>query len=247
MNYKIYSFDLDGTLARSKTPITPEISNLLKIILDNHNVAIITGGKFSRFLKQVLPFLPEETKLENLILLPTSGGQYYIFKSNNWEKIYSEDLTKDQKEEILNAFNLAFENSGFKPEIVYGDIIEDRGTQITYSALGQKCPVDIKEKWDPDQHKRKEIQRRLRNFLHDYTITIAGTTSIDVTPKFLDKEFGMRKLMEITKTKPDEIIFFGDKLQEGGNDYPVTRTGVKCVGVKNPDETLTILTRAFKE
>lgn len=237
MSYKIFAFDLDGTLVRSKMPLTKEMSALLDKLLTKYKVAIITGGEFSRFPKQVIPHLSKSSNLENLILEPTSGGQLYTYKTK-WEKVYSLDMTEDEKNIIFGALEMIKMEFPFDGEKKYGDLVDDRTTQITFTPVGKDCPIEVKEKWDPDQKKRKVLQKRLKQLLPDFQVRVAGTTSIDITPLYLDKEFGIKKLMEVTDTSHEDIIFFGDKLQEGGNDFPVRATHVRCEEVTGPDNTL---------
>jgi hypothetical protein len=51
----------------------------------------------------------------------------------------------------------------------------------------------------------------------------------------------MRKLMETLDVGEADILFVGDKLQEGGNDYPVKAVGIDCIEVDNWQETAKII------
>ena len=70
----------------------------------------------------------------------TSSSRY----EEDWKKIYSEDFTAAEKEKIIGSLNKAIEQSGFKAGKVWGEVIEDRGSQITFSALGQEAPLNEK-------------------------------------------------------------------------------------------------------
>ena len=126
---------------------------------------------------------------------------------------------------------------GFKVEKVWGEIIEDRGSQITYSALGQQAPLDEKKKWDPDFTKRKKIKSILNPLIPGFSVRMGGATSIDVTKPGIDKAYGIGKLRDILGIAINEMIFVGDALFPGGNDYPAEKAGVVSIPVKNPDET----------
>ncbi len=141
---KLIVFDLDGTLAESKAALDVEMAGLLKRLMGIAKVAVISGGGWPQFQKQVLGHLPRESALENLSLLPTCGTQFYRY-SSDWKKIYSEDFTAAEKTKIIDALNKAVAESGVTPEKLWGEAIEDRGSQITYSALGQKAPLDGEE------------------------------------------------------------------------------------------------------
>ena len=133
---KLVVFDLDGTLAQSKSSLDAEMAALLNKLLGFIKVAVISGGDWPQFQKQVLSHLASDERLKNLSLLPTCGTQFYKYETG-WEKIYAEDFTSEQKEKIISSLKKAIEQSGLKAEKVWGEVIEDRGSQITFSALGQ--------------------------------------------------------------------------------------------------------------
>ena len=126
----------------------------------------------------------------------------------------------------MEAFDEALEATGFAPEQVWGERIEDRGSQITFSALGQQAPIHAKEAWDPDFAKRTRIQADLRQRLPGLSINMGGATSIDITREGIDKAYGLKRLSEQTGVALDEMIFFGDAIFPGGNDYPAKHLGL---------------------
>ena len=44
-------------------------------------------------------------------------------------------------------------------------------------------------------------------------------------------------LMEATGVSKEEILFFGDKIEEGGNDFPVKNLGIDCIAVERWQDT----------
>jgi len=138
---KLIVFDLDGTLAESKSEVDPEMSGLLHDLLAIVKVAVISGGGWPQFEKHLVSNLPHDDVLANLSLLPTCGTKFYRYDSVGWKKIYSEDFTADQRERILGSLKKAIGVAGFKIEKLWGEQIEDRGSQITFSALGQQAPL----------------------------------------------------------------------------------------------------------
>jgi hypothetical protein len=242
---KLVVFDLDGTLAPSKAAIDSEMATLLDALLDVTKVAIISGGDWPQFEKQVLANLPPNGRLADLSLLPTCGTKFFDYKKNGWQKLYSEDLSDAQKQKIEAALNAAVAASGFAPAKTWGPAIEDRGSQITWSALGQAAPLDEKEKWDPDFAKRQKIKTALDVSLADFSVRLGGTTSIDVTLPGIDKAYGIRKLVEILGITVPEMIYVGDALFPGGNDYPVRSTGAVCIQVRDPDESKRVIETAI--
>jgi phosphomannomutase len=237
---KLVVFDLDGTLAPSKSSIDVEMAALINKLLGFIKVAVISGGDWSQFQKQVLAHLANDERLQNLSLLPTCGTQFYQYETG-WEKIYSEDFTSAQKEKIISSLKQAIEQAGVKAERVWGEVIQDRGSQITFSGLGQQAPLEEKNKWDPDFTKRKKMKAILDTLIPEFSVRLGGATSIDVTRPGIDKAYGIRKLRDILGIAIEEMIFIGDALFPGGNDYPAEQAGVVSIRVRDPDETKRVI------
>jgi HAD superfamily hydrolase (TIGR01484 family) len=238
---RLIVFDLDGTLAESKSSLDAEMSTLLHELLGIIKVAVISGGDWPQFEKQVLSKLPHDECLQNLSLLPTCGTKFYKYAAGDWEKIYSEDFTDDEKKQIIGSMTKAIEETGFKEKKVWGETIEDRGSQITFSALGQQAPLEEKIKWDPDFTKRKKIKGILDTFIPAFSVRLGGATSIDVTKPGIDKAYGIGKLRNTLGIAIHEMIFIGDALFPGGNDYPAEKAGVVSIRVKNPTESKRVI------
>lgn len=243
MSKKLIAFDLDGTLAPSKAPLPDRMGELLEQLLEDYQVCIISGGKYELFQRQIISNLHvDDKKLANLHLMPTSGTRYYKFESpKGWHEIYAENLTAEQKKKITDALNKGFDESGWRPAKLWGELIEDRESQITLSTLGQEAPLEAKEDWDPDGTKKMKLRSIIAPMIPEFEVRAAGTTSIDVTKPGIDKAYGMNKLMEITGLKKEEILFMGDKLVEGGNDYPVKAMGIDSMEVSNWQDTALII------
>ena len=237
---KLIIFDLDGTLAKSKSAIDAEMSELFINLLKVAKVAIISGGDWPQFKKQVLNNLPKKALLEKLSILPTCGTKFYKYE-NDWEQLYEENFTSDERTKILDSLQSAIKEADVEVKKTWGEQIEDRGSQITFSALGQEAPLDEKKGWDKDFAKRTKIVEPLKKSLEDFSIGMGGTTSIDITKPGIDKAYGINKLKEILEIEIDEMLFIGDALFEGGNDYPARKTGVTCIQVRDPEETKRII------
>jgi|ERR1039458_3004287 HAD superfamily hydrolase (TIGR01484 family) len=237
---KLIVFDLDGTLAESKASLDAEMATLLSTLLGIVKVAVISGGDWPQFEKQVLSNLPHDERLKNLSLLPTCGTKFYRY-AGDWVKIYSEDFTADEKTKIIGSLKQALEAAGFKVEKVWGETIEDRGSQITFSALGQQAPIEQKKKWDPDFTKREKIKEFLDKLMPEFSVRLGGTTSVDVTKPGIDKAYGIRKLRDTLGIAIQEMIFVGDALFPGGNDYPAKEAGVASIRVRDPNESKRVI------
>ena len=238
---KLLAFDLDDTLAITKSPISDHMAETLAKVLDEFEVCIISGGRFEQFKTQVIDRLHiEPHKLNKLHLMPTCGTRYYLYDqpSGEWKQQYAEDLTKEQKEQVISVLEASAKELGLWEAHPAGDIIEDRGSQITFSALGQKATPEDKYAWDPDGTKKAALRDLAAQSLPGLEVRAGGSTSIDVTREGIDKAYGMQKLIDELDISKDDILFMGDKLQEGGNDYPVKAFGIECLDVDRWEDTV---------
>jgi HAD superfamily hydrolase (TIGR01484 family) len=237
---KLIAFDLDGTLAESKAAIDKEMAVRLGALLTVAQVAIISGGDWPQFQKQVLAHMPKAAKLKHLSILPTCGTKFYQYK-RGWKQLYAENFTDIQKQKIISCLNAAIDSAGVRAKKTWGEAIDDRGSQITYSGLGQQAPLDEKTKWDPDFAKRKKIKKQLDKTIPEFAVNLGGATSVDITKKGIDKKYGMHKLHQVLNISISEMLFIGDAIFPGGNDYPAKQSGAFSVCVKNPDETKKVI------
>jgi len=245
MTKKVIAFDLDDTLAVTKSPISDEMSEILGRLLEHYDVCVISGGNFEQFLKQVVNRLEVPAhKLNRLHLMPTCGTRYYRYDELNsqWALQYAEDLSNAQKNQIVEALEKVSKELGLWVEEPAGEIIEDRGSQVTMSALGQQAKPEDKYVWaEKYKEERLVLRDRVAELLPDLEVRIGGTTSTDVTLIGIDKAYGMKKLIEAIDISQDEILFIGDKLQEGGNDYPVKAMGIDTIEVRHQEDTVFVL------
>ena len=237
----LIAFDLDGTLAESKQPLGERMGQAFADLLAVAKVAIISGGDWPQFDKQVASRLPSRADRSKLWLLPTTGTKLYRY-DGAWRRAYAELFGDEEKKTILEAFDAALKATGLQAERSWGERIEDRGSQITFSALGQQAPLDDKQQWDPDFAKRKVIQANLHQRLPGFSIQLGGTTSIDVTRKGVDKAYGLERLSRESGIPLDAMLFVGDAIFPGGNDYPAEQLGLDTISVRDPRETLSVVT-----
>lgn len=245
----LVAFDLDDTLAPSKSPLDPRMAGLLVQLLDVAQVCVISGGQFGQFESQLVAQLPPGwAALERLHLMPTCGTQYYRFAAGAWVQQYAEDLSSDEKARALAAVESEARRLGLwepaNPGVAtWGEILEDRGSQITFSALGQAAPVDAKKAWDPSGAKKNSLRAAVQDRLPDLEVRSGGSTSVDITRRGIDKAYGMTRLAQITGIGFDEMLFVGDRLDPDGNDYPVSTLGIRCVAVDGWEDTADVVER----
>lgn len=237
---KMIAFDLDGTLAESKQAIAPPMAALLKSLLDVASVAVISGGDWPQFETQVIDQLPVGTNLTRLYIMPTTGTKLYRY-DGSWRLVYAENFEESLSKAIIAALEKVSASLRQNGSEIWGDQIENRGSQITFSGLGQQAPLAAKKAWDPDMAKRKALQSALRKLLPGLSINVGGSTSIDITKKGIDKAYGMRRLSEHSKTTLDEILFLGDAIFPGGNDDPVRAAGIDTVAVRDVAESMSVV------
>ena len=241
-------FDLDGTLNESKAPLEKQMAGLLCELLAKTKVAVISGASFAQLKKQFLDNLScTNDELSQLFLMPTSGSSLYKYEKTNWVQIYTEMLSEKDSAKIQKALESAIVSASIESaENVFGELIENRGSQITYSALGQEAPIELKKKWDPNHSKRDRIVSALLPLIPEFEAHIGGTTSIDVTKKGVDKAYGVEKIKKYLNIQKERILFMGDAIFPGGNDYSVKKVGIETFQVSGPEEVKGIIRKLLK-
>ena len=245
MTKKVIAFDLDDTLAVTKSPISDRMGEILVRLLEHYDVCIISGGKFEQFKKQVVDRLEAPVhKLNRLHLMPTCGTRYYRYDElkQEWAIQYAEDLTESEKKRIIEVTEKAARAEGLWPKNPYGDVIEDRGSQISISFLGQQAPAEERYAWAKKHGEdRLKVRAAIAEQIEEFEVRAGGSTTIDITRLGIDKAYGMKKLIEAIDISQDDILFVGDKLEEGGNDYPVKAMGIDTIAVERWEDTAFVL------
>lgn len=245
-NAKVIAFDLDNTLARSKKPMHADMASRFSVLTRLIDVAVITGGRFELAKSQVLDVLEPDACRSRIHVMPTSGTRYFRWNDGQWQCVYSNDLdTADRKNAIASIERHAREQ-GIWLEHTRGHRIEDRGSQITFSALGQEAPVDEKEHWDPDNSKKNRLAEAVAVDLPNLVVRSGGSTSIDISARGVDKAYAVRKLCGILGCDVNQVVFIGDRMDPDGNDYPAAVIGTKPILVSGPQDTLQVCDRLIE-
>ena len=238
---KILAFDSDDTIVVSKMAATERMAALLAEAMRYYDICIISGTGFDetiypntvRQIEQI-----DGVDLSRLHIMPTCGTRYYRHHDGEWKLQYQEDLTEEQKQRIFAAIETSAKQLDMWVANPAGEIIEDRLSQVTYSALGQQATAADKYAWaEANVEKRRQLNEAVKALLPEFEVRTAGTTSLDITKPGVDKAYGMQKLLEATGCTKEEVLFFGDKLEEGGNDFPVKHMGVDCIAVNRWEDT----------
>ena len=237
------AFDIDHTLGLSKQPIPKEVAKLLMDLLARFEICIISGRSFDQFQVQVIGRLPipDAELLRHLHCLPAQGTQYYRFDDDGWGKVYAHYLTDEEVSRIFAVVEKVARDLGFwrKENREAGDtILENRHSQVTYAAIDTSSDLETKRAWDPDCTKRELFIDCCKELAPEFEYKIGGNTSIDITRPGMDKGFGMRKLIEELGINKEEILYFGDMTQPGGNDYPIVQMGIDTITVGEYTDTI---------
>lgn len=243
---QLIAFDLDDTLAPSKSPVEQDMLDVFVRLLGRTTVAVISGGNFEQFEAQLVDRLEtfgaaDESALERLHLLPTCGTRYERREGGAWHTVYRENLTAEERDAAFVALREEATRLGLWESEPWGDILEDRGSQVTFSALGQQAPLAAKHAWDADGAKKNALRAAVAERLPNLEVRSGGSTSVDITRRGIDKAYGMRKLEEHTGISLSDMLFVGDRLDPDGNDYPVKAMGVTCHAVTGPADTVRFL------
>lgn len=247
---RLVAFDLDDTLAPSKSALPFAMAQQLRALLDVVPVCVISGGEFGQFRAQLLENLDATSEqLSKLHLMPTCGTRYYRWNADHssWDQVYANDLSQDERERAIKSLSQRAHEQGVWEAQPWGEIIEDRGSQITFSALGQQAPLEAKRAWDPSGDKKRKLRDAVALDVPDLEVRAGGSTSVDITRRGIDKAYGMAKLVEMTGIAPQDMLFIGDRLDEAGNDYPVKAAGYPTRPVSGWEECVDVIAQIVSE
>lgn len=249
-------FDLDGTLTETKSDMAPDMARAIGALLKEKKVAVIGGGTYGQFRRQFIARLAcSRHALKNLFIFPTTATAFYRY-NGGWKNVYSRPLPAAKKKEIRKAIGDVFKEVGYvPPKKVYGKTLEDRGSQMSYSFLGQdvvarlgKKGVRLKEEWTKKNMALKlKVAAMLQKKLPDLEVRAAGFTTIDITRRGIDKAYGIRQIEKYLRIPVRDMVFVGDALYRGGNDAAAKKTGVQTIAVRGPKDTIAIIKKILKK
>lgn len=237
---RVVAFDLDNTLARSKKPMSRVMGQRLSELTRRIPVAIITGGRFELIDSQVLSMLEPRADRSHLHLMPTSGTRYYRWDGSQWHCEYAHDMRPEDRRDVIVSLERHAREQGIWSEHPWGERIEDRGSQITFSALGQQAPIDEKESWDPENTKKNRLAEAVAADFPQLAVHSGGSTSVDISQRGIDKAYAVRSLASILNVAVRQIVYVGDRMDPDGNDYPAAMAGAVALRVSGPEDTLRV-------
>jgi len=216
---KIYLFDIDGTLTPARQPMSKDFAEFFTNFCEENKVWLCTGSDWEKVLEQV----PPEVLTVCRGAFTCSGNAYWALDENSEPQ---EDLgcrnDFEPPESLLDDLNLFLESSDCP--VKTSKHIEKRSGMINFSVVGRDCTQEQREEyaaWDKENGERQKICSVLRKKYEQLSFNIGGQISIDISPIGSDKSRAVKLIREWHKDA--KIHFFGDKLQPGGNDYPVLK------------------------
>jgi len=216
---RIFIFDVDGTLTPSRLPMTKEFQKFFKEWIKKNKFYLVTGSDLPKLQEQMCFF-----DIEAEGIFTCCGNQFWL--PNSSVPIQSADLIYDNKFKVPRKLNkllgTILSNSQYPHR--YGNHIEDRGSMVNFSIVGRDCNQEQREeyyKWDKEKGERRKMSIFLKNKFKDLDAVIGGQISIDIYPKGMDKSQVLNVIEQERLVPPNEYIFIGDGIENGGNDYPL--------------------------
>lgn len=226
MGQVIYLFDVDGTLTKSREPISSEHYHFMCRFMQEHMCYLVSGSTYQMIIEQVGALVDQA-----VLVFGCQGNEIYekgvCVHKYNWVR---KDL-----EELLEFL---LKGSGWDRKM--GNHIVRRPGMYNFSIPGRSADMDTRKDYVEYERVNKErpvFKRLIESVYCDLEVSIGGQTSIDISPQGKDKGQVVDWLFN------HNVRFFGDKCQPGGNDHPLVKIlGERnCTQVRGPDETYSIL------
>ncbi len=243
---QLFAFDKDGTITPPNSPLSKESAYFFVNFLKQHNVSILTARDIKTCQEHIIdPIIQENPSMDltKITLACSNGSEIFAFQKNEYKKVSTDvnalRLKDGSRFNIKKSCDKALE---ITKKIFPRATIEIRWDFfIAIPCIPRDVSTDERNLLDPDAIKRWKIITQLKAIFPDFfEILPGGKTTIDIA--LINKEYGMRHVMEYFNIKnPDQIHYFGDSFN-GGNDEPVKNIkGIHIHEVKSPDETFEIL------
>jgi phosphomannomutase len=240
-------FDLDETLAESFKPPLPGMIECLKKLLDLIPVGVITGRTFSWVEPDFLPLMTDSPHIDRFFAFPESSAQCLQWDGSAWKPLYAFVIAEKERARIRAAIEESVAETNILEGLPrFGERFLEKSGMVSFACLGYQVPADMKYSWDPDNKRRKILQAAIAEKLPDLEVSMGGATTIDVTEKGQDKTHGVRWLSEHLHVPIPDMLYVGDALYEGGNDFVVIETGIQTKQTSGPEETLRMIDELLK-
>jgi phosphomannomutase len=203
-----FIFDVDDTLTPSRAAMDTAFKNWFLNFCTVNDVYLVTGSDYAKTREQ----LGDDVCYAVAKVYSCSGNEVWSkgvkISHNSWS-------APSAVYDILNSWLMAS-----KFVLRTGKHIEERSGTINFSIVGRNATLGerkLYKKWDTVNRERESIAFQINSTFEDITATIGGETGIDIYPTGKDKG----QILADFKGVTDKIYFFGDKTDQGGNDYPL--------------------------
>lgn len=216
-----YCFDVDGTLTPSRSAMDESFRKEFIDFAKEHDVCLVTGSDYAKTLEQVGQEVVDNCKF----IFNCCGNEVRAKDKIRYQSIW--------KAGGILYMALEYEKRQSKFPIRTGKHIEDRIGMVNFSVVGRNANKEERAqyvKWDNETNERQNIAAALRKRFPELDCTIAGETGLDIYPKGKDKS-------QVKEWISGKLVFFGDRCEEGGNDYPLAKVADVVYNVDNWQET----------
>lgn len=223
-------FDLDCTLTPSRQKIKPDMAALLPTL--DRTIIVVSGSRNEQIRHQVGELI--------FYSLGQNGNQAI---DESGAVLWQNSITDDEKREILEHVSL------IRPRLKHhipneNDLIEDRGSQISFSIYGHNAPPEEKKACDGNFLKRQALLAACPFVSDTLEVQMGGSTCLDYFKKGSHKGANVKRLIESLGWNARDCVYFGDALFPGGNDESVMGI-IDTINVHDEDDTLDKLMMYF--
>ena len=250
---KALIFDMDGTLTEPRKLISNEMIEVLRKLPNSYKKYLVTGSDMAKVEEQI----PVEFLLSFFDKVFACNGTR-VFNTN----LDLDDESKPAEPELVHKVNLIdfyseadlnhIVNTLLKlahethTKIKTGTFVEWRESQINFSVVGRNCTSLQREdyvKWDNKSKERKKLVEQLENKFQGWGLSfrLGGQISIDVTRQGWDKSYAFNNIAE----KPEDCVYFGDKIVPGGNDFDIAVLCGKYHDIQHVADTILALNNEY--
>ena len=231
-----FIFDVDGTLTPSRQKIDPDFEAWFSKFVANNSVWLVTGSDYPKTEEQ----LGSEI-CESVATVYNCSGNDVWFQG---KRVNSKQFTPPQG--LYNLMNGWLQTSSFP--LRTGNHIEERTGTINFSIVGRNANQKEREfyvKHDLETRERESIAFQINLEFPDIMASVGGETGIDIYRAGGDKS----QILEDFDSPYNDIYFFGDRMEEGGNDFPLAKrlNEKKCYHVKDWKHTKECLEQLQKQ
>lgn len=206
----IYLFDVDGTLTPARQEMKPDFAVFFERFVNDYPVYLISGSDMPKIQAQVPKAILDSCKG----VFVCSGAELWIGETCVEKRHHEFPKT------MIDIIQAAIDQSPYPLRV--GNHIEPRTGMINVSIVGRSATHEERMayfEWDETAGERVQLAQRIAMQFPEYEVTIGGQISIDIVPKGLNKS--VAKDAVLLRNAGAALCFFGDRMDEGGNDKPL--------------------------